>query len=238
MTEPKPRLARLVAILTQLQSKRIVTARELAERHQISMRTIYRDIRTLEQSGVPIVTEEGKGYSLVEGYTLPPVMFTEEEAHAMITAQHLIRKNKDQSLVEHYEKVVTKIKATLQYRQKAQTELLSDRIQIRNNPKTERTSNYLIQLQSALANFEVLHLDYLSLNNEHSLRKIEPFALYSTQGNWIHLAFCRKRKDFRAFRLDRIQALRKTGEHFEPHNFTLEQYFENCRKKWEQKKHP
>ena len=238
MTEPKPRLARLVAILTQLQSKRIVTARELAERHQISMRTIYRDIRTLEQSGVPIVTEEGKGYSLVEGYTLPPVMFTEEEAHAMITAQHLIRKNKDQSLVEHYEKVVTKIKATLQYRQKAQTELLSDRIQIRNNPKTERTSNYLIQLQSALANFEVLHLDYLSLNNEHSVRKIEPFALYSTQGNWIHLAFCRIRKDFRAFRLDRIQALRKTGEHFEPHNFTLEQYFEKCRKKWEQKKHP
>ena len=118
MPTEKPRLARLTTILTQLQSKRLVTATELADKHQVSVRTIYRDIRTLEKSGIPIVTEEGKGYSIIEGYKLPPVMFTEEEANALITAEQLIRKNKDQSLTEQYESAVTKIKSVLKYTQK------------------------------------------------------------------------------------------------------------------------
>ena len=98
MQKDKPRLARLTAILTQLQSKRILTAREIAEKHDVSIRTVYRDIRTLESSGIPIITEEGKGYALMEGYNIPPVMFTEEEANALITAEQLINKNKDNSL--------------------------------------------------------------------------------------------------------------------------------------------
>ena len=73
MEKEKPRLARLTAILTQLQSKRIVTAREIAEKHQVSIRTVYRDIRTLEKSGIPVYTEEGKGYSIMEGYKLPAI---------------------------------------------------------------------------------------------------------------------------------------------------------------------
>ncbi len=80
MDKEKPRLSRLIAILTQLQSKRMITAREIAEKHKVSIRTVYRDIRTLEQAGVPIGTEEGKGYFLMEGYRIPPVMFTETEA--------------------------------------------------------------------------------------------------------------------------------------------------------------
>lgn len=93
MAEDKPRLARLSAIITQLQSRRIVTAREIAQKHQVSIRTVYRDIKTLEQSGIPIVTEAGRGYSIMEGYHLPPIMFTEEEALALITAVQLILKN-------------------------------------------------------------------------------------------------------------------------------------------------
>ena len=85
----KPRLSRLTAIITQLQSKRIVTAKHLAERHNVSIRTIYRDIRALEKSGIPIITEEGKGYSIMEGYHLPPVLFTEDEANALITVEQL-----------------------------------------------------------------------------------------------------------------------------------------------------
>ncbi len=76
MAEDKPRLARLTNILTQLQSKRIVTSIYLADEHNVSVRTMFRGIRTLEQSGISIVTEEGKGYSIMEGYRLPPVMFT------------------------------------------------------------------------------------------------------------------------------------------------------------------
>ncbi len=232
MAEDKPRLARLTAILTQLQSKRIVTAKDIAEKHDVSIRTVYRDIRTLEQSGIPIITEEGKGYTLMEGYRLPPVMFTEEEANALITAEHLILKNKDQSLADQYQNAITKIKSVLRINQKSTLELLAQRIQIRNNRNNSKTSNYLIQLQSNIANFQVVTIHYLSLDSQRTERKIEPFALYTTNDNWILIAFCRKRNDFRAFRLDCIQQLTKTQEHFEPHNITLEQYFDECRKKW------
>lgn len=232
MAKDKPRLARLTAILTQLQSKRIVTAKDIAEKHNVSIRTVYRDIRTLEQSGIPIVTEEGKGYSIMEGYKLPPVMFTEEEANALITAEHLISKNKDKSLADQYQKAITKIKSVLRLTQKAKTEILTQRIQIRNNKNNEKTSNYLIQIQSHIANFRVAQIDYLSLDNKQTERKIEPFALYTTNDNWVLIAFCRKRNDFRAFRLDCIQQFSQTHEHFKPHKITLEQYFEECRKKY------
>ncbi|WKV13595.1 YafY family protein [Marivirga harenae] len=233
MSREKPRLARLTAILTQLQSKRIVTATDIAVKHHVSIRTVYRDIRTLEQSGIPIVTEEGKGYSLIDGYRLPPVMFTEEEANALIMAEHLILRNKDQSLVEQYQNAISKIKSVLKRPQKAKTEVLTERIQIRNNRTNEKTSNFLIQLQSNIINYEIVQLHYISLNNQQTQRKIEPFALYTTKNNWVLIAFCHIRNDFRAFRLDRIQQLTKTQAHFEPHKITLDQYFDNCRKKCE-----
>jgi predicted DNA-binding transcriptional regulator YafY len=232
MAEDKSRLARLTAILTQLQSKRIVTATDIAKKHNVSIRTVYRDIRTLEQSGIPVVTEEGRGYSISEGYKLPPVMFTEEEANALITAEHLISKNKDQSLADQYQNAITKIKSVLRVSQKAKTEILAQRIQIRDNKGNEKTSNYLIKLQSSITNFQVVQIDYRSLDNQRSERLIEPFALYTTNDNWILIAFCKRRNDFRAFRLDGIQRLSSTKECFQPHKMTLEQYLEDCRKKW------
>lgn len=232
MEKEKPRLARLTAIITQLQSKSIVTARELAATHGVSIRTMYRDIRTLEASGIPISTEDGKGYSLLEGYKLPPVMFTEEEANALITAEHLVARDKDQSLSEQYHAAITKIKSVMQYLQKEKTELLADRIQIRNNPEGEKTSNYLMRLQTAITNREVMHLSYNSLEKKRSERKIEPFAIFSTQDNWILIAHCQIRSDFRAFRLDCIENLRATGDQFEPQKMTLQEYFEMCREKY------
>ncbi|MEL7424072.1 MAG: effector binding domain-containing protein [Bacteroidota bacterium] len=231
MAKGKPRLTRLAAIATQLQSKRLVTAREIADRHEVSIRTVYRDIRTLEESGIPIVTEEGKGYSIVDGYTLPPVMFTEEEALALVTAEHLLLTNKDQSLREQYSSALTKIKSTLRVQQKEKTEFLADRIQVRRNHRDDKTSNYLIQLQSTITDFLLVELTYLSLQNERTQRTIEPFALYTTQQNWVLVAYCRKRRAFRAFRLDRIEDLRVQEAHFTPHNMTLEEYLESCRKK-------
>ncbi|MEM9674550.1 MAG: WYL domain-containing protein [Bacteroidota bacterium] len=228
----KPRLARLTAIITQLQSGRLVTARSLAQQHGVSIRTIYRDIRTLEQSGIPIVTEEGKGYSLVEGYKLPPVMFSEAEANALITAEQLILQNQDQSLAEQYRSAITKIKSVLKYAQQEKTELLAERMQIRTPRQPQKTSHHLINLQSAITNYQVIELDYLSLQGERSQRSVEPFALYSTQGNWILVAHCRLRNGFRAFRLDCIQSLQITDEQFEPYPMTLAEYFEQYRKKY------
>ncbi|GAB5524795.1 MAG: HTH domain-containing protein [Roseivirga sp.] len=231
MAEDKPRLARLAAILTLLQSKRLVTATDLAEKHQVSIRTIYRDIRTLEKSGIPIVTEEGKGYAILEGYTLPPVMFTEEEANALVTAEQIINRNKDQSLSEQYQSAVTKLKAVLRHSQKEKVELLENRLQIRTNPKALKTSSFLIQLQSTITNYQVISMQYTALDGQSSEREIEPFALFSTQENWLLVAWCRLRNDFRAFRLDCIQEIELMGSNFEPHQLTLSEYFEQCREK-------
>ena len=232
MPKSKPRLARLTAIVTQLQASNCLTASYLANKHQVSVRTIYRDIRTLEQSGIPIVTLEGKGYTLMDGFKLPPIMFTEAEANALITAEHLILKNTDASLVEQYQNAITKIKAVLRGEQKNKSEFIAQRIQVRNNTYNNKTSNYLIQLQAYIASFNVIEIKYLSLENKHTTRAIEPFALYTTNNNWILIAFCRKRQAFRAFRLDCIQEITKTTQQFTPHDFTLEEYLESCRKKY------
>ncbi len=232
MDKEKPRLVRLTAILTQLQSKRIVTAKDIAKKHNVSIRTVYRDIRTLEKSGIPIITEEGKGYSVIDGYKLPPVMFTQEEANALITAEQLIRQNKDESLTEHYESAIIKIKSVLKSDQKEKAELLSSRIQVRNNRENQKTSSFLIQLQSTISNYQRIKIDYLSLGKKQSQREIEPFALYTTQGNWVLIAFCKLRNDFRAFRLDCIQKIEILGNHFEPHKMTLQQYLEKCSEKY------
>jgi len=232
MENEKPRLTRLTSIVTQLQSKRLVTAKLLAEKHQVSIRTIYRDIRTLEQSGIPIVTEEGKGYTLQEGYQLPPVMFTENEANALITAEQLIRKNKDKSLVDNYTNAIIKIKSVLRYSQKTTTDLLADRIYFRANTEEQNTSNYLMTLQSCITKFNLIEIEYLSLQNQSTKRVVEPFALYSTQENWLLIAYCRLRKEFRAFRIDLIQHLVVKNECFESHNMTLEEYFKQCFEKY------
>lgn len=232
MEKEKPRLARLTAIITQLQSKRIVTAKDIADKHGVSVRTVYRDIRTLEKSGIPIFTEEGKGYSIVEGYKLPPVMFTEEEANALITAEQIINRNKDKSLIDQYKSVVEKVKSILDYSQKDKSELLTDRLVIRSNRENEKTSDYLIQLQTAITNYQVFRIEYLSLENKSTQRDIEPFALIHTQDNWILIAFCRLREDFRAFRLDRIQQLNSLSSHFEPHKISLQDYFREASKNW------
>lgn len=147
-TEGKPRLSRLTAILTQLQSRRLLTAREMADKHGVSIRTIYRDIKTLEHSGIPIITEEGRGYSLMEGFNLPPVMFTENEANALVTAEKLVLKNKDQSFFEHYNSAITKIKSTLQYAQKDKVDLLSERVYFFQNEAHQEKSNYLMTIQA------------------------------------------------------------------------------------------
>lgn len=230
--ESKPRLARLTAILTQLQTKQVLTAREIAEKHEVSIRTVYRDIRILEKSGVPIITEEGKGYTLMQGYNLPPVMFTEAEANALITVEQLITKDKDDSLTEQYRQAITKIKSVLQHSQKAKTQLLSERIHIRDSDYIKQTSSYLVILQLAITNFNLVEMQYQSAENETSQRTIEPFAVYSTQGNWLLIAFCRLRRDFRSFRLDRIQQIKVLEQQFESHQMTLQEYFEICRKKY------
>ena len=107
------RIDRISAILIQLQSKRVVKGQEIADRFGISLRTVYRDVRTLEEAGVPVVSEAGTGYSLGEGYRLPPVMFSPEEATAFLTAEKLVEKFTDSATSKIYSHGLDKIKAVL-----------------------------------------------------------------------------------------------------------------------------
>lgn len=227
-----PRISRLTAIVTQLQANKTLTARYLAEKYSVSIRTIYRDIRTLESSGVPIVTEEGKGYVLMDGYQLPPVMFTEDEANAMITAEKLVLENADASFIKVYTEAILKVKAILRQTQKDKTHLLSNRIAFNGRHTQRKTSNYVMLIQAAITNFEVLDIAYLSLEQNATQRAVEPFALYSTQENWLLIAFCRLRNEFRAFHLDHIQKVINTATYFESHNMTLEEYFKKAYEKY------
>jgi predicted DNA-binding transcriptional regulator YafY len=227
------RLSRLTAMLTHLQAKRLITAKSLADKFSVNIRTIYRDIKALEQAGVPVLTEAGKGYSLMEGYRIPPVMFTESEANALVTAEQLVLKNKDASFVKEYTEAISKIKSVLRYNTKDKANLLSNRIVFRHNLQNEKTSNYVSILQLALTNFNLTEIKYYSTDtNKTTKRTIEPFALYSTQENWLLIAFCRLRKDFRAFRLDRIEYLNTLNDQFEAHKITLQEYFEICKEKY------
>ena len=220
------RLTRLTAILIQLQTKRIITSTNLAEKFGVSVRTIYRDIKALEQAGVPVLTEDGKGYSLMEGYKVPPIMFSESEANALITVEQLVLKNNDTSLAKEYTEAINKVKAVLMYSTKEKVELLSKRIAVSSAFSGTNTSHSLTLIQNALTNFKVLNIQYHSENkNEKTERIVEPFALYySLQESWTLIAFCRLRKDFRMFRLDRILMIKQTELNFTPHKMTLQEY--------------
>lgn len=219
------RLSRLTAILTQLQTSRLLTATQLAEKFSVSVRTIYRDIRALEQAGVPVLTEDGKGYTLMEGYRIPPIMFTEAQASALIMAEQLVLKNRDASFVKDYSEAIEKIKAVLKYSVKDKANLLAQRTRFDQNINRERNSSNLSDLQFALTNFSLTKIDYINKQNQTTTRLIEPFALLSTE-NWLLVAYCRLRKEFRFFRLDRIKKLEILTEKFEPHEMTLQEYFD------------
>ncbi len=219
------RISRLTAILTQLQTKRRLTATSLAEKFGVSTRTIYRDIKALEKAGVPILTEEGKGYSLMEGYKIPPIMFTEKQANALILAEQLVLKNKDASFVKDYSEAIDKIKSILRYAVQDKANLLADRTQYDQVIHQERNSNNLSDLQYALTNHNVVKVHYTNKEGIATDRLIEPFALLNSE-NWYLIAWCRLREAFRFFRLDRIQKMEILSEKFDPHPLTLQEYFD------------
>ncbi len=219
------RLSRLTAILMQFQTKSIVTASKLSQKFQVSKRTIYRDIKALEKAGVPILTEEGKGYTLMEGYKIPPVMFTEKQANALILAEQLVLKSKDASFVKDYSEAIDKIKSILRYTIKDKANLLANRTQYNQVINQERNSNNLSDLQNALTNYNLVKIEYINKEGTVTNRLIEPFAILNTE-NWYLVAWCRLRKEFRFFRLDRFQKMEVLSEKFEPHNMTLQEYFD------------
>jgi predicted DNA-binding transcriptional regulator YafY len=221
-----PRLTRLTSILLILQSRTAITVKEISNKFQISIRTVYRDIKALEEAGVPIIKEEGKGYSLMEGYNLPPVMFTPNEANTLITIEKIIQTNTDSSLIENYQSIVAKIKTILKYSDKEKLELLSNRIGTTKNTNNQIKSNSLSQIQTSITDQIRIEIKYKSLYKDQvTKREIEPLALYFSNENWIVIAFCNLRNGLREFRLDRILKIFSLNKHFKSKNFSLSEYF-------------
>src|ERR1700742_1028880 len=122
------RIDRISAILIHLQSRRVVKAGDIADRFNISLRTVYRDVKTLEEAGIPIIGEAGVGYSIMDGYRLPPVMFTREEATAFLTAEKFVEKLTDASTRASHKSAMYKIRAILKNAEKDLLEDMDDRI--------------------------------------------------------------------------------------------------------------
>ncbi|OUS02104.1 DNA-binding transcriptional regulator [Flavobacteriales bacterium 33_180_T64] len=222
-------LSRLISILTLLRSKRLLTARELADKFDVSVRTIYRDIRKLEDAGIPVMTIEGKGYSLMEGYTVAPVQFTEKQANALITAQHLVNQTNDISFANNFKEAMIKIKSVFKTSVQEKSERLSSKIYVFDSQYENLSSNALSEIQLAITNFNFVEINYRKADDPNiSFRKIEPYAFYTTHHKWILIAWCHLRNDYRAFRIDRVQNFKILNNTFDDRNFNLQTYFQSC----------
>lgn len=225
------RIDRLTAILIQLQSKKVVKAQEIADRFEISLRTVYRDIRALEEAGVPLGAEAGTGYFIMDGYHLPPVMFSREEANALVLGAKLIGEQTDHSIKKYFGEAMFKIKSVLKNDEKEGLERLESQIKVESIPRQESDdfpNNFLATIQNALIDRKVLSFKYFSnYTGDFNERQVEPIGLTFYGGNWHLLAYCRLRKAARDFRVDRLVKLTMLDEKFEIKNNVLDQFTED-----------
>jgi len=156
------RIDRISAILIQLQTKKYITSGEVAKRFEISHRTVYRDLKALEEAGIPIGAEPGKGFFLVDGFHLPPVMFTREEAGAMLMAEKMVEKFTDTSVNSHYQSAMFKIKSVLPDNEKQFISDLTGNIEILYSPQKSVPDNSIPIIQQALVNKQILDIEYKS----------------------------------------------------------------------------
>ncbi|MGC3944096.1 MAG: YafY family protein [Chryseolinea sp.] len=221
------RIDRLTAILIHLQTKKVVKAEEIAERFEMSLRTVYRDVKALMEAGVPIGSEAGKGYFIVDGYHLPPVMFTQDEANSMLLAAKVVEKVADKSVRDAFSSALHKIKSVLPDAGKDHLESLDSTIEFGRTAQGEPmvASKYLTDIQRAIAGKDSLRIDYLNSNEAASSRIVEPIGLFYYGMAWHLIAWCRMRNGYRDFRTDRIQTLHNDGEKFDPRNLlSLQEY--------------
>jgi predicted DNA-binding transcriptional regulator YafY len=216
------RVDRLHAILVHLQSKKKVTAQEIADRFDLSLRTVYRDVKALEESGIPIIGESGIGYSVMEGYRLPPVMFTQEEASSLLLGSKLVHQFTDASVKKQFDSAMYKIKAVLRTTDKDFVEELDSRIAVHISPVPldESLQLHLSAMRQAIVDKKVVSIEYYSSYKEETTqRDAEPIGLFYYGQTWHFIGWCRLRKDYRDFRMDRIRKLLLKDERFDdtPH---------------------
>jgi predicted DNA-binding transcriptional regulator YafY len=224
---------RMLAIVLELQRKAVVRAEDLAALFETSVRTIYRDIQALSEAGVPVIGATGIGYSLMEGYFLPPVSFTVEEAVTLLIGTDFIEQRFDDDYRLRARAARGKIEAILPEnvrneaaRVRRTMRLLTPDRQV--TPSNER--EYLEKIRRAILDGRKLRFHYArkladSEGNRHSVRTVAPYGLVFTHGTWTLVARCELRQDIRHFRLSRMTELSGLEDRFElPAHFNLMEY--------------
>ncbi|MCA0457211.1 MAG: YafY family transcriptional regulator [Chloroflexi bacterium] len=223
---PMNRTDRLLAIVLEIQARKQVRAEDLAATFEVSKRTIYRDVMALSESGVPVVAMPGQGYSLVEGYFLPPLSFTTDEAIMLMLGADVVAQNFDAQYRAAAQSAGSKIITVLPDKLRREVEYLQSSIRfIALNGPFERET--LQQLRRAIIQRRTVRFRYNARVHhdstaEASLRDADPYALLHVSGAWMLIAYCHLRKDNRHFRLDRMEAVTILNKQFDrPSGFTI-----------------
>lgn len=224
------RIDRLTGMILLLQSHRVITAEQIAAHFEMSMRTVYRDLAALGEAGVPIVAEAGVGYSLMRGYHMPPVMFTEHEAAALFTSGEVTEQIADDTLRGALRSALLKVKAVLPKDRQDQLTRLKNAVGVWLSTRRKEDDQIAVMpLQQAVIHRRCINLAYNAGNRgEITSRVIEPLGMMFYAREWHLIAFCRLRGEFRDFRLDRMQRWEVLTERFDGHEgFSVKEFLAN-----------
>ena len=206
------RANRLFQIVQLIRGRRLTTAAYLARRLEVSERTVYRDIADLQHQGVPIEGEAGLGYRLGAGFVLPPLMFTQDEARALVAAARLAQSWLDAGMAGDVESALGKILSVLPASARAAAESLA--LYAPAVSMDDATRAHLQTLREAVQSRHKLRLAYHDERGAASQRTLRPLGCFYWGKVWTLAAWCELRQDFRGFRVDRIDALQVLPERF------------------------
>jgi len=208
------RADRLFQIVQQLRGGRLVTAAMLAERLEVSERTIYRDIADLQTNGVPIDGEAGVGYLMREGFDLPPLMFSRDEVVALVAGARLIRAWGGATMARAAEEALVKITGVLPISEQRRPEQIE--IHAIASEMTPAVRTRIDDLEKAVEHRRRLKIDYADAEERPTKRVVRPLGLWFWGKVWTLIAWCELREDFRVFRLDRIADMTDQNAPFKP----------------------
>ncbi|WP_041932162.1 helix-turn-helix transcriptional regulator [Cytophaga hutchinsonii] len=208
------RIDRLLGMITLLQAKKFVSAEKIADKFKISKRTVFRDIKAICEQGIPVGSEPNKGYFIVDGYFLPPVLFNNDEANALLLTESLVKGFADKSISKHYSNALDKIKAGLKQVDKDKLEHMQDAIKFQLPERMNNDFEYLSILQVAVSDKKIIYIDYKNNKEEVSKREIEPIGLIFYAFSWHLIGWCHHRKAYRDFKVSRIIQMKNTGVPF------------------------
>jgi predicted DNA-binding transcriptional regulator YafY len=208
------RADRLFRIVRVLRGSRLQTARDLAQKLNVSERTIYRDVRDLQISGMPIEGEAGVGYTLRRDLDLPPLMFTRDELTALVLGARLVQGWGGAASMAAADSALQRIEAVLPPDLRERLDAILFYAPGFQMPQLLRER--LDILHDACVARHILAFGYMREDGQASERKVRPLALYFWSGVWTMASWCELRKDFRVFRIDRMQQVQVLDRQFVP----------------------